>query len=75
METVALRPSGPRNLCFSIMSWVWSALPAASSAAASDTDGVPVCLRTVSEGLGTLDRGQSRRRIEADLPAAHLREG
>jgi hypothetical protein len=52
METVALRPSGPRRLCFSMSNWVMSA-PAASSAAASATDGVPVYLRTVSDGLGT----------------------
>lgn len=52
METVALRPSSPRYLNFSTSSALTSA-PAASKAAASDTLGVPTCLSTVAEGLGT----------------------
>src|SRR5690606_29884713 len=50
IETVALRPSGPRSLCFSTMRAAGSVarlVPAASSAAASDTEAVPVYLRTV----------------------------
>ena len=45
METVALRPSAPRSRCFSTSSAPGSAaseVPAASSAAASETEGVPV---------------------------------
>lgn len=30
---------------------------------------MPVCLRTVSEGLGTSTRGQFLRRVETDVPA------
>jgi len=57
-ETVAWRPSGPRTRCFSTRRHPLSLpelelTPEASSAAASDTDGVLVWRRTVSEGLGT----------------------
>ena len=52
-DTVALRPSPPRSRCFSTHRAEASVVPAASSAAASETEGVPVWRRTVSDGWGT----------------------